>query len=553
MPGVGSSTITTPLLAAGVLVLLTACTGGTGPIFDDSGAVSGPFAATEAWPTEIVDGVNPAASSSGSYGWQRCTVREEAAGGPIATAAAYDATTGIGLMVTEERRVDDGQRVRTRWTFDGSTLRTDRYPSGSEWGEVDGGADLMTVERLRSTEGIRSLFDFETVVEDLVDRANSKPLTQEIDGPAGGAELRLEGLPTAWPSRWADLAPAEHAALATLAPGNAFDTYTYHTPAIWLIDAWVTGDAIERIRFQTQEAGVQVTELRFLEVDEVFVDGDLRLPSDCPSSVDAGGNGDWLGYEPWDQTRTVPLQVSLDAAGRPYDARLPDNVSTRRDTIGALSVPGGELLVMDGNAIQVDPNFFADQATPIRVGADRVGPDDVHVVNLDIIWERVEPEEGEAFDQVLGVWVGPSDAEVAAWDDFEYAYGTDGGVGGLIPATVVDLAADLGDDEFWIDDEDYDYGSEYHLADLDGVPGDETFVFSNGFGDGGYPLSRGRNADDEVVVVVIWRTDLPWRVAIPNGRPPLSVTAREDELIECMTGEREISPSGYCRADDPDD
>jgi len=148
---------------------------------------------------------------------------------------------------------------------------------------------------------------------------------------------------------------------------------------------------------------------------------------------------------------------------------------------------------------------------------------------------------------VLGVWVGPSDAEVVAWDPFETAYGTDGGLGGIVPASVVTLAQGMSIDSQWVEEEDFE--ATYRLHDLDGVPGLETFTFSNGFGDGAFPMSRGRNAEGDVVAVVIWRTDTPWRLAIPEGKPPADVLTQEQNLIECLAGERPILPDGTCEAE----
>jgi len=51
------------------------------------------------------------------------------------------------------------------------------------------------------------------------------------------------------------------------------------------------------------------------------------------------------------------------------------------------------------------------------------------------------------------------------------------------------------------------------------------------------------------VSLVIWRTDHPWRLAFPEGTPPPDITEREDQLQECLDGERGVDEHGWCVAD----
>ena len=83
-------------------------------------------------------------------------------------------------------------------------------------------------------------------------------------------------------------------------------------------------------------------------------------------------------------------------------------------------------------------------------------------------------------------------------------------------------------------------------ADLDDEPGLDAILFSNGFGDGGFPMSRGYDADGELAAVAIWHLLGPWRLGVPEGEPPPDVTAREQEMRECLAGTREVTDWGHC-------
>jgi hypothetical protein len=118
---------------------------------------------------------------------------------------------------------------------------------------------------------------------------------------------------------------------------------------------------------------------------------------------------------------------------------------------------------------------------------------------------------------------GASDSTVE-WGPFEHAYGTDGGVGAVTSQAVIGVASTPPARDSFI--EDVDHGATYQLFDLDGAPGVDSMIFSNGFGDGGFPLSRGYDEAGEMVAVMIWDNRFPWRLAVPDGTPPPDVTER---------------------------
>lgn len=230
-------------------------------------------------------------------------------------------------------------------------------------------------------------------------------------------------------------------------------------------------------------------------------------------------------------TPASAIGITLDPQGRPYDALYvgPGTSETRFLTV--LHVAGGDLRIMDGNAIHVDPSAFAGEATEVDLGAI----EDVRV--SQILWR---PAAGGT-EEMAGVRIDVNGQPVQRWERFEPAYGTDGGVGGLTSQAVIDRAASLGDNEMLVPD----IGAD-HLGDHDGLPGVDTFVFGNGYGDGGFPMARGLDGAGDLASLVIWSTTHHWRIAVPDGIPPADVTEREDQLQACIDGRRLINEHGYC-------
>ena len=475
------------------------------------------------WPDGLLDRLLDA---DGSYAWQLC--RFDADGVPtLQMVGAVSPSDGRAVSLAR------GFHINRVAIEAGEAMVSDR---GGPWQPSDDErlADIELAP-LRTVDGVTTLFDLEATVPDPADRSIEHRLVERVPTGTGGPTLRLEGQSDGWLN-----GPQEEDAAA------ARQRLSPVPLVVWLLDVWADGDRVERVRYQRQAWSPLAVELRFLPIEEAIVDGVLQLPV-CRPGVETALGG-WRGFEPWPTDRAPLLQVTLDPNGRPYDEALRPGHAVERETIGTIAAPAGELLVMDGNAIHVDPSFFADESVEVEVVPERIDGDGVHVVNVDVVWERWPAEaDGERGRSVLGVWVGPSDAPVEAWDPFELAYGTDGGVGGVIPRSVIALAEELGDDEWWIDDPDV--GSDYELHDLDDIAGTETLIFVNGYGDGGFPLSRGRDADGEVVAVLIWRIGAPWRMAAPNGRAPADVIEREEELLECIAGERPIDVFGTCEPD----
>lgn len=229
-------------------------------------------------------------------------------------------------------------------------------------------------------------------------------------------------------------------------------------------------------------------------------------------------------------TPAAELGLLLDDSGRPYDAPVDAGVTVQTRPLASLDIAGGQLRVMDGSALAVFPGEGAPGEGGMEV--DFAGSEQLQV---DIVWEPQQTREA-----VLGVRVRVPDSQpVARWARFRYAYGTDGGMGGITSEAVVRRATASGF-EAWkpptIDDSE-----EVYLLDLDGRPGEDSLLFSNGYGDGGFPMSEGRDATGRLVALLIWHPRYPWRLAVPEGAPPPDVLERELELEECIAGRRPIT------------
>ncbi len=221
------------------------------------------------------------------------------------------------------------------------------------------------------------------------------------------------------------------------------------------------------------------------------------------------------------------LNVQLDPNGRPYDAAVVGEVETETRPLDLFHFARGQVRVMDGNAYQVDPSAFGSELVDFGQHED---------LQVSVVWERAIDTGGE---NVLGVRLDVPGTEVAEWSRFRHAYGTDGGVGAVTSTAVVRRAEQhLTDDEQWVPDPDY--GVDIEVFNLDGLDGPDSIVFSNGFGDGAFPMSEGLDPDGDLVSLMIWDPRYPWRLAVDDGTPPPDVTDREDEIIECIAGRRPV-------------
>ncbi len=260
-------------------------------------------------------------------------------------------------------------------------------------------------------------------------------------------------------------------------------------------------------------------------------------PLDADPVINSGGD---LVQRPFTPEE---LDILVDDRGRPYDSGSqrygPERLEA--ESLGRFFVPGGHLAVMDGISALLDPGFWADEAILVDF--------DVESLEVSIIWERFS----RGYDAVFAVRVDRPGSIVTAWQPLEYAYGTDGGMGAIVSQSTIDAAILAQPVDDWYIGAEPDWGQDTYLFDLDGRPGNDLLAFSNGYGDGAFPMTRGLDLDGRLASLVIFDMGRnPWRRAFPIGTPPPDVIEREEELIECLAGERPVrqyETSQWCTSD----
>lgn len=237
------------------------------------------------------------------------------------------------------------------------------------------------------------------------------------------------------------------------------------------------------------------------------------------------------------------LDIEIDDTGRPYDIERGwyDRGELVTEAFGSMSVPGGELRIIDGIAADVDLGFFADEATAVQLGTD------IDSVEITLHQLAITIDDQTTVTQIVAVRLDvPGAAPVERWEPYEFAYGTDGGSGGVTSAAVIEASIESGDDE--LDDEDA-FETAPRLDNVLGGDLPDLFVYSNGFGDGSFPMSRGLDRSGALVSIVLPTLTYPWRLMITDGEPPADVTRRENEYLECLRGTRPLTVDGTCLSD----
>lgn len=229
------------------------------------------------------------------------------------------------------------------------------------------------------------------------------------------------------------------------------------------------------------------------------------------------------------------LDVTLDPSGRPYDTLLRKGAKVGRRPLAVLHAPSRRVLFMGGE----EANYVqAGEHEPVTLEERSGRRYPVHAVWLD----------ETSYDSIVGVVIVERDSPVVRWRELELvAYGTDAGLGAI---TTFEWAAR---DKAHSNEISRRYwkllveqGRQSFVADVDRHDGVDTIVFSNGFGDGGFPSIAGYDASGRRAQIVLWTIVVPWRVAFPEGRPPSQVTERENELAACLAGNRRID-GARCR------
>lgn len=238
---------------------------------------------------------------------------------------------------------------------------------------------------------------------------------------------------------------------------------------------------------------------------------------------------------PEEQERANEGLMRFDADGRPFDEGGHYS-SLERWRIGTFEAGKGEVLVMDAGAISVDPLFFIDEANPVSLAA----------AELDLYFTLGRYVE-DSYSDTSGVLLQIPDTSVERWGNLEFAYLTDGASGGFLSGGLI--LPEIENEGYLDGDWSGTNSTPRFCAATNDRGVIDAILFSNDSGDGAWPMSIGYDADGLPVATHIWHVSAPWRVANPSGTPPSDVTAREEEMLECLRGERKIEEWGYCVSD----
>src|SRR5262245_49765564 len=228
---------------------------------------------------------------------------------------------------------------------------------------------------------------------------------------------------------------------------------------------------------------------------------------------------------------TRPLDVWLDPSGRPYDAAYHAGARISRRPLAVLHAPSRRVLFAGGESVA----WLRAQDVPSIELAERPGR---RYPVVGIWLDR--PGRGP---ELVGVVLLERAAQVVRWKLLDpVAYGTDGGTGGITtPEWAAQPKGEANEVSRLYMRALVDERRQWFRADVDGVAGDDTVVFSNGFGDGGFPSLAGYDASGRRDAVVLWSNAAPWRIAFEGAAPPREVTETEDELAACLAGRRTVN------------
>jgi hypothetical protein len=287
----------------------------------------------------------------------------------------------------------------------------------------------------------------------------------------------------------------------------------------------LTPEMVEAIQEQADDPAVQAW-LRRADVE----------PGGDPRPLGSAGSGSG-SQQPTPRARYV--EVTLDPSGRPYDRSLDKEGSIDRRRLTVLHAPSRRVVFLGGEHV---PWVKPGEIEPVLL-AERPG----RRYRVDAIW-RTERLGTKLYEDIVGVVIVERDTRVERWRELQrVGYGTDAGLGAITTVEWPARGAEHPDEAERMYETLFDMHGPFRVADADGNAGTDTVVFSNGFGDGGFPAVAGYDAAGRRAQIVLWTIVAPWRLAFPVGIPPPQVTQREEELIDCLAGRRTVDDGARCR------
>lgn len=229
------------------------------------------------------------------------------------------------------------------------------------------------------------------------------------------------------------------------------------------------------------------------------------------------------------------LHLVLDENGRPYDIASPEYWPERVELqqLAEWTVPDGRLLSMDGTWIHIGPTQVAEHSPKLEFSSE-----ELQLSSIAAWWPQTDG--GEPYKGSIGIEVRVPGTRVATWGPTEFGAGTDAGIIGMV--TEASFALDGTDGEFISYDQMgdwWDSGSAVATFEVGDGGSFDAVLLSTG-GDGGFPLVRGYDEDGQFVAALLLTLDYPWRLTITEGTMPPDLAAKEEQLIECMAGERDV-------------
>lgn len=263
-------------------------------------------------------------------------------------------------------------------------------------------------------------------------------------------------------------------------------------------------------------------------------------------------------------TSAQELGIALSPDGRPYDNYWgPQGTTVEQRLLTKLNIDRGRLEILDGDALDgpalitirntESVNYATAEQLDIRLYwqqfTDAAAVESMQGLVPNRVYQIGTGPDGEMVEAIIGVEISVPGTTVAQWSRFELAYESQIGIGAITSRLAIELAGrdfEFGDA---IVEELLPEGRPYKLADIDGQPGNDLFLFDNGAARGGessFELTEGFDENGQLASVMLWSPRFPWRLAVEDGIPPADITEREDELIDCIEGRRLIDKWGRC-------
>lgn len=295
-----------------------------------------------------------------------------------------------------------------------------------------------------------------------------------------------------------------------------------HAEFMRAVDIWVDDNRVPvRVRLMSDGSPNQWIEWR-----RVVVQDDDRLPFPRCAIDPPWANEGWIGAAPWTPSRSVPMQVAFDDQGNPFDnvAWQPEDITSEHG--GAFTVPVETLTLGDLTSIARIESAVEGDELPDR--SFTVGwPEGARIevvradgwpsaTRIDAIGERVdhwdEPMPFRLYESFLTA------VSADSFPEFE-------------PGELDALLAPLWDD------------TNYVVAGDGRSENDRMLVLTQSEST---VVIAGRNSDGEIVSIAVWDEWVAWRQLGFEGKPPPSVQQRENELRDCLAGDREVQRNGRC-------